>query len=336
MKSYEKKFVNWKKHWYFVASYAIIHKTYEHCSFCTFIEGGLEMKLYKRAMGWICVAAMAVSMAACSGNGEATAENITAPAETEPVIQTILDESNTKMQQLSSVESTTEYDVFMTVETERIMVAQTEDTVFFADPLKMDIEIFRNAGNLIGEKNMDLVNLRIARQDDKIMLHQYQNGGLWSKNEISEEELEGYNIKNGFSFFLEYAAGMKEVGQETVNDVQTTKYEGILDREAMEEPLQVTFPADLWKQIASDTDMELSELVQNASDMKLTLWINEEGYVVKYELDMTDALYDIFIAWLQGVGATKKQAEENIGVSNARITISNQSFNNAPDFQIPQ
>ncbi len=292
------------------------------------------MKFFKKAMGLVLAATMAVSMAACSSadtteppadtTAETTGEE--AAASPEEVMQT----AKAKLQEITSVESELSSTVSMSMDGQSLDIKNSMTMVSFTDPLKLKIETSTDLGQM-GAQDIDMY---VGEENGKTMMYMNVNG-TWIKREVPQEELVAYDTQESVVVYLENSVNLKEAGQEQINGAEATKYEGIITQDSLQETMKQTSAMESLEAMLAGTDMNAADLYEGLEDVTISIWIDAEGYPVKCEMDMTQMMEGFMRKVVQATGVSEQEAEA-FQVGQAVVTVTNKSFNNATDFEIPQ
>ena len=165
----------------------------------------MKVKFYKKAIGYILAITMAVSMTACNSS---TTEGETAALTPEEIIQS----AETKMQEVTSVESEMNMEIAMSMTGQNFNVKTNSIMSAFTEPLKIKMDTTVDIAEL-GSNNVEMY---IGQEDGKTMMYTNMMGS-WTKQEIPEEQLTPYDTQQSMVRYLDSSTGLKEVGKEEVN-----------------------------------------------------------------------------------------------------------------------
>lgn len=283
----------------------------------------MKVKFYKKAIGYILAITMAVSMTACNSS---TTEGETAALTPEEIIQS----AETKMQEVTSVESEMNMEIAMSMTGQNFNVKTNSIMSAFTEPLKIKMDTTVDIAEL-GSNNVEMY---IGQEDGKTMMYTNMMGS-WTKQEIPEEQLTPYDTQQSMVRYLDSSTGLKEVGKEEVNAEEATKYEGVIARDTLAETMKSVGATENLEALLAGTDMTSDQLYEGLSDVTVAIWINAEGYPVKYEMDMTEMMQGFMRKVIQTSGLSEQEAEK-LDVSTTKLSIINKNFNNVTDFEIPE
>ncbi len=283
----------------------------------------MKVKFYKKAIGYILAITMAVSMTACNS---ATTEGETAALTPEEIIQA----AETKIQEATSVESEMDMEIVMSMTGQNFSMKTNSIMSVFVEPLKAKMNTTVDVSEL-GSNNVEMY---IGQEDGKTMMYTNMMGN-WIKQEITQEQMTPYDTQQSMVKYLDSSTGLKEVGKEEVNAEEATKYEGVIARDTLAETMQSVGTTKNLEALLAGIDMTSDQLYEGLSDVKVAVWINAEGYPVKYEMDMTEMTQGLMRKVMQTSGVSAQEAAK-LDVSTAKLSIINKNINNVTDFEIPE
>lgn len=283
----------------------------------------MKVKFYKKAIGYILAITMAVSMTACNSS---TTEGETAALTPEEIIQA----AETKIQEATSVESEMDMEIVMSMTGQNFSMKTNSIMSVFAEPLKAKMNTTVDVSEL-GSNNVEMY---IGQEDGKTMMYTNMMGN-WIKQEITQEQMTPYDTQQSMVKYLDSSTGLKEVGKEEVNAEEATKYEGVIARDTLAETMQSVGTTKNLEALLAGIDMTSDQLYEGLSDVKVAVWINAEGYPVKYEMDMTEMTQGLMRKVMQTSGVSAQEAAK-LDVSTAKLSIINKNINNVTDFEIPE
>lgn len=283
----------------------------------------MKVKFYKKAIGYILAITMAVSMTACNSS---TTEGETAALTPEEIIQS----AETKIQEATSVESEMDMEIVMSMTGQNFSMKTNSIMSVFVEPLKAKMNTTVDVSEL-GSNNVEMY---IGQEDGKTMMYTNMMGN-WIKQEITQEQMTPYDTQQSMVKYLDSSTGLKEVGKEEVNAEEATKYEGVIARDTLAETMQSVGTTKNLEALLAGIDMTSDQLYEGLSDVKVAVWINAEGYPVKYEMDMTEMTQGLMRKVMQTSGVSAQEAAK-LDVSTAKLSIINKNINNVTDFEIPE
>lgn len=281
------------------------------------------MKTWKRIGAVFCVMALMLSLAACgNGNKGGGSEDIA----------TILKTAAEKSEAASSMDAVMTMDFEMNLATDGaeqpLNVKTSMDMNYFAKPLKVKIATSPSemAGQEVPEQTMYLV------EEDGTYQIYTQVGDSWSPQEMPAEVSAQYNPQANLQMYMENAASFKSQGSDTIDGVKAEKYAGVIAGDSLEKVINESGVLENFKVMTQGVDM--SAMFKDMADLPITIWINEEGYPIRYEMDMKDMFKTMFEAIMETLGEDAEGVK--VDVSKAVVTMDISNYNNATNFEIPE
>lgn len=280
------------------------------------------MKFYKKLVSLFVIMAMIFCMAAC-GNSNSNEGDSTALTPEE-----IVKAAENNMRKATSLESDMTMDMAMTSQGQTVNMKTNMNMISFSEPMKLKMDMTIDMGEQLG----GVQTMQFYADETEGNMTMYMNMmGTWYKQAVPEEQLAQYDAKQNLSTYLDSSTGFTESGTEQVNGEDATKYDGVITGSQMNEVLKASGALDDLEPMLAGTDLDASTIYEDLPDIDMSIWVNEEQYPVKYEMDMT--------AMMQGLMEkimTTSQQEQQVTVDAMKISMTNKNFNNAADFEIPE
>ena len=284
-----------------------------------YIKGGKVMRKLKKLGAIVLTSLFVVSTVAC-GSSSSGKDDVTSR----------LVEAQKKMEEVKNAEATLEMklEAVSTDEDgkeESLNMSTTGNIVMFSDPIKAKIEM--NMA-LEGLGSVDM-NMYMEEKDGKYI--SYTNLlGSWTATEVSLDDVDQYSLEKNAELYIKDLKNVKEIGTEEINGENTTKIEGEVSGEQLKSLIESSGMLDLTGLSETETK-EMEKLLANMGDLKLTVWLNDDNYMVKVSEDLTEFANKL----------VKNLAEEDDTINDASftnlvVTISYDKFNEAQDFEIPE
>lgn len=263
-------------------------------------------------------AAMTIFVSGCGGSGMDTAE-----------IEALLTQAKENMAAVESMAAE------MTMEMDMSMGGETIETTTLArirsqqDPLKMamDMSMVMSDGTEIDQMQMYAVEV-----DGH--LHTYMSmADAWYAETLELEELSQYNAEENMDLYLDHITNFKSAGQENINGTQATKISGVITGDAMEEAIAGSGLTASAQSMGISEEM-MTSMYDELGDLPISLWIDAEGYVLKYEMDMTEMMQKIMDESLKAMGASETDIQMDI--EKTSITMVCSDFNAVEEIEIPE
>ena len=212
----------------------------------------------------------------------------------------------------------------MTMEMDMGMNGEIMETTTVANirsqqnPMKMAMEMSMLMHD--GSK-VDQMEMYAAEEDGH--LHTYMHmADAWYAETLELGELNQYNAEENTALYLDNITDVKSAEKEEVNGTEATKISGVIKGDAMEKAL-----ADSGMTASAEsmgiTEEMLEEIYAELADLPVSLWIDAEGYVLKYELDMTEMMQKVMDASVEALGA----AATGMEIEKTMITMVCSDFN---------
>ena len=114
-------------------------------------------------------------------------------------------------------------------------------------------------------------------------------------------------------------------GSETINGKEATIIEGVLTGDAMKEAMKTSGLESATAGMGMSVD-EVASMIEG--DMPVKLWITEDGYVMQYDLDMTQMMQGLMDGMAQG-------QDLGLKVSNVNIKMTCDNYNAIENIELP-
>lgn len=275
------------------------------------------MKKMKRATALILSAALALSLAACSGGETGSANE---PAK-DPLVA-----ATEKLAGLKSLDAQTIMEMEISVQGQTVTSKTTMDITSFSDPLKMKIEVTSEAAGASQK-----ASIYAEGEKDAYTIYTSADGTNWAKASATEADLLQYDAKASLVEYLALSSDFKEAGTETLDAGEATKYTGVIGSDGIEAVIGSSGALDTLSS-SGITDEQLKTMFKDMKDMPVTLWLDKAtGYPVKYDIDMTD----VMAAIAKGILTATGQPEDAMAFTKTTISITQSNFDKATDFEIP-
>lgn len=82
------------------------------------------------------------------------------------------------------------------------------------------------------------------------------------------------------------------------------------------------------------TEEQLAALTESVKSLPLTLWIDADGYVLKYEMNLTEVMQKIMDKAMEAAGST--DASSAVKVEKTSISMVCSQFNAVKEITIPE
>ena len=225
----------------------------------------------------------------------------------------------------------------MTMEMDMGMNGETIETTTLArirsqqEPLKMAMEM-----SMVMSDGTEIDQMQMYAVEEGGHLHTYMAmEDMWYAETMELDAMNQYNADENMDLYLNNITDITSAKQEKVNDIQTTKISGIITGDAMEKALAdsgMTASA----QSMGITEEMMEDIYKELADLPISLWIDAEGYVRKYEMDMTEMMQKLMDTSMEAVGSAETENSITIDIEKTAITMVCGDFNAVEDIEIPE
>ena len=263
-------------------------------------------------------AAMTLFVSGCGGSTMDTAE-----------IEALLSQAKTTMATVESMaaEMTMEMDMDMNgepMETTTVASIRSQQ-----NPLRMamDMSMVMSDGTEIDQMQM------YALEEDGHLKTYMSTADLWYAETMEMGELSQYNAEENLDLYLDNITETTAGREEKIDGTKTTKISGVITGDAMEEAIDGSGLTASAQSLGISEEM-MAAMYEELDDLPISLWIDGEGYVRKYEMDMTEMMQKIMAESMKAMGAS----EEDLPVKIEKTVISMvcSEFNAIEEIEIPE
>ena len=160
--------------------------------------------------------------------------------------------------------------------------------------------------------------------------------GQWTKAEVTPEEIERYNLQAAAELYLGRTVAFVEEGEELLaNGTPAKKYTGVISDEDIADVLDATGVANSMSGLTGDNTINWSLLYENMSGMTIpiSIWISEDGYPIRYEIDLTQIMHQLLVNMLSHLGTD----ENTIAITTNSVTMTMDcTYNQGEEIILPQ
>ena len=263
-------------------------------------------------------AAMTLFVSGCGGSTMDTAE-----------MEALLSQAKTTMATVESMaaEMTMEMDMDMNgepMETTTVASIRSQQ-----NPLRMamDMSMVMSDGTEIDQMQM------YALEEDGHLKTYMSTADLWYAETMEMGELSQYNAEENLDLYLDSITETTAGREEKIDGTKTTKISGVITGDAMEEAIAGSGLTASAQSLGISEEM-MAAMYEELDDLPISLWIDGEGYVRKYEMDMTEMMQKIMAESMKAMGAS----EEDLPVKIEKTVISMvcSEFNAIEEIEIPE
>ena len=263
-------------------------------------------------------AAMTIFVSGCGGSQVDTAE-----------VDTLLAQAKNTMETVESMaaEMTMEMDMGMNgevIETTTLASIRSQQ-----NPLRMamDMSMVMSDGTEVDQMQM------YAVEEDGHLRTYMSTADVWYAETLELGELSQYNAEENMDLYLDHITDITSSKQEEVNGTKTTKITGVITGDAMKEAIAGSGLTASAQSMGISEEM-MADLYDELGDLPISLWIDAEGYVLKYEMDMTEMMQKIMNESMKAMGASEEDLL--VKIEKTGITMVCSQFNAVEEIVIPE
>lgn len=279
------------------------------------------MKATKRAAALALAALMALSLSACGGN------------DADGTVSAALE----KLKAAPSLDAKMELTMAYAGEDggNGLTVTNTMTVTMFSEPLKMkaDVEMKMESG---GEEYVRSLTT-YAIQEGETVTQYATDGTAWAKKSAASAEIDQYDAAGSMVRYLEGGAAYQEAGTEQVEGRDAVKYTGSVSGAALVDLLDQTGSLEAITTMSADQQAKIKANLEKLPPLAVAVWVDKEnGYPVRFEMDMTQLLSDMAANIDETLGHPNGGAGEEAAETSSyvlRMTCSN--FGAATAFELP-
>ena len=280
------------------------------------------MKWSKKFLAVAAAMTMAFAAAGCGGGDNSGNAGGSDSAD----VEALLTKAQETMAGVESMATEMNMEISMAMGEESIDMITNAKILTVNEPLKMQMDMSMDMGEM-GSQDMQM----FAEEKDGQFVTYINMDGAWYAQSATAESLAQYDADANMDLYLKNISGFSKTGEEDVNGKTASKIEGVLTGDAMKEAIQDSGALSSVENMGLSTeDME----ALYSSDLPLTMWIDADGYVVKYEMDMTSMMNALMAGLIEASG---EEAEGfSIEFPKVNLVMTCSDFNAVSEFEIPE
>ena len=180
-----------------------------------------------------------------------------------------------------------------------------------------------------------------AEQSDSAAVTYINTLGQWMKEEVDLSEENGLiDAKGDMSTSLESAVELREIGTETIDGVEATRYDGVITKENLQKVLDST---GMLNELGDVLGMQdgLGDTAENTAelgDIPISIWVDKEAMMpVRYEMDMTELMQALMTQALAAELGEDADAlgEDYLTISKVKVAMTVGGFDSVEAIVIP-
>jgi len=282
------------------------------------------MKTWKKFGALLCAATLALALTACN----------------EEDVGQILADAELKVTEATSLQADMVMDMDMTIAAEgksQTMKMNTQmEMQMFNDPIKMKMDMTTSVdmSEMLGADGVQEMTTQAYMVGENNVYTMYSNDGTaWNSQKIDMSTMEQYDPSVKMSLCLKNGDSFKAAGEESIDGTKAKKYKGFISNEALNEVMQASGVVNGMGSIVNMEGLDWAALYKDMGNIPITLWIDGEGYPVRYEMDMTEMMNKLYGKIIEQFGEAAAGAEMNC--EKVLVTMDCYNYNKAEDFSVP-
>lgn len=273
------------------------------------------MKFRKRIAALAVAAVCVLPMAGCSSSG-------TSNTATDTDVEALLQKAETTMAEVNSMSANMQMDLEIADSESTYKMNITSDMQTQLDPMMVKADIVMS----VDDSPMQTYTSYVVQEGETV--DTYANVmGEWGYQPMDMTAVGQYDATQNMELYLNNLTSFSATGTEKINDVDTTVIAGELTGESMAEALKSSGVEEMSAGMGLSAD-DLVTLIDNVEGLPVKLWISEDGYVMGYELDMTNMMASIMSNMAAG-------EETDMKINQTVIRMTCKDFNNITPIEVP-
>ena len=237
--------------------------------------------------------------------------------------------SQKTMATVESMEANMTMEMDMSMGEEKAETTTTAKILTQQNPLRMQMDISATMGDGTEAQNMQMY----AEEEEGRLRTYVLAADTWYSQTMELSSLAQYNAEENVALYLSSLADFSAAATEKINDTEATKIEGTLKKDVLQKVLQESGMTESAAAMGV-TEEQLAALTESVESLPLTLWIDADGYVLKYEMDLTAIMQKIMDQAMETAGST--DASSAVKVEKTSISMVCSRFNAVGEITIPE
>ena len=197
------------------------------------------------------------------------------------------------------------------------------------NPLRMQMNLSATLEDGTEAQNMQMY----AEEEDGKLRTYVLAADTWYSQTMELGGLAQYNAEENVTLYLSNLADFSATATEKINDTEATKIEGTLKKDVLQKVLAESGMTETAAAMGV-TEEQLAALTESVKSLPLTLWIDADGYVLKYEMNLTEVMQKIMDKAMEAAGST--DASSAVKVEKTSISMVCSQFNAVKEITIPE
>lgn len=276
------------------------------------------MKRNKKMLTLAAALAVVMGVSACGGGSAANGQDV---AE-------LISNSAAVMNEVESMTTNMTMELNMESGDEAVEMLTNMDMIIISEPMKGKIDMTIDMGEIAEPQT---VSMYLQEEEGKVISY-IEQAGTWYAVEADADMTEKMDAASSTTEYLEGMEDFAIGGTEDLNGVATTRIDGVIKGETLQDAMESSGALSSVENMGLSQE-ELLAMYEDIGEMPVSMWIGEDGYVYRYEMDMTVMMQKI----MDNVMAAYAEGDDSmkIMVSKVLITMDCSDFNAVTDFEIP-
>lgn len=209
------------------------------------------------------------------------------------------------------------------------MSVTTVDIECINDPLKIKVEI----EDVKRAMTQSMSIYGVADENGNYVIYAY-DGESWYAEEVSESELNEYNVQSSMEAQIGDTSAYVLEGTEKVNGADAYKYSCTITGDKMKEALTEAGVLNSFSYLGF-SESDIYNMLDGLGEVVTYVYVDEETfYPVRYEMDMTEVIDALFVAIIDALG--EQAGGMSMSVAKAEMMVTCSNFNGISDITVPE
>lgn len=243
-----------------------------------------------------------------------------------------VEKAQTAMEKIESLEGEMEMNVEIKASEEEYAIVTTADITAFMNPLYMKVDV--SSSLLTGGPQEEIMQMYVQEQENDEITSYINVGTGWFCEKTQGENLRQYHMYKNMMRCLVEIEKPVDMGTEQIGAFETLRVEGVLKGDTMEQIIAESGIVSVVQSMGVSEET-LQAMYEDLGELPITLWIDAEGMVHQYDIDMTQLMQMVMDKAMEIIGQSQLGASQEVVVEKANISMDCSNFNQAEPFEIP-